>query len=107
MGPLIGVLSFLGAAIAWAFFSFQPQWANKRALSVFNWSVLGACAMICLAWYLNMHVMLKPEYVRKWRVAAILIGVLGIESVWLLLMFLLRNFWIFKPPRAGTKRDWF
>jgi hypothetical protein len=106
MGPLIGLLIFVGAAVAWAFFTFQPEYANKRALSVFNWSVIGAGAMICIAWYFNMHVFLDPKNMgesaaRKFRMAFALIGSLGIESIWLLLMFVLRNFWIFKPPRPG------
>lgn len=99
MGPLIGLLCFIGAGIAWAFFAFQPEYANKRALSVFNWSVMGAGAMICLAWILNMKMVLGGEQYAKYKTAFQLIGVLGIECVWLTLMLLIRNFWIFKPPR--------
>ena len=99
MSQLIGVLVFIGAAVAWAFFAFQPEYANKKALSVFNWSVLGAGAMICVAWVFNMKVILSDEVLRKWKTPFEIIGALGIEAVWLAVMFLLRNFWIFKPPR--------
>lgn len=102
MGPLIGLLIFLGAAIAWSFFTFQPEYANKRALSVFNWSVLGAGALICIALMVNIKVFLvniSPDAAAKYKVAFELAGALGVEIVWLTLMFLIRNFWLFKPPR--------
>lgn len=106
MGPFIALMFFIGAAVAWAFFAFQPEYANKRALSVFNWSVIAAGGMICLAWYFNMQSLLGAEAYSKYRIAFALIGSLGIESVWLLVMFVLRNFWIFKPPRPG-RGGWF
>jgi hypothetical protein len=106
MGPLIGLLCFIGAGIAWMFFSFQPEYANKRALSVFNWTVLGVCAMMCLAWAFNMKLVLKGEDFVKFKLAFMFIGMLGIECVWLTLMFLIRNFWIFKPPRPGGRGGW-
>lgn len=102
MGPLIGLLVFLGAAVAWAFFAFQPEYANKRALSVFNWSVLAAGAMICAAWIFNMKVLLSEDILKKWKTPFEIVGALGIEVIWLTLMFLIRNFWLFKPPRRPT-----
>jgi hypothetical protein len=105
MGSVVGVLIFLGAAVAWAFFAFQPEFANKQQLKAFNWSVVGACAMICLAWVLNMSVLLSAEQLEKFRLPFALMGALGIEIVFLAVMFLLRNFWIFKPPKRPG--DWF
>jgi hypothetical protein len=102
MGPLIGLLIFIGAAIAWCFFTFQPEYANKKALSVFNWSVLGACAMMCMTFmfYIKGYLSaISSETAGKYKLAFELIGALGIESVWLLVMLLIRNFWLFKPPR--------
>ncbi len=100
MGPLVGVMCFLGAAIAWAFFAFQPEYANKRALSVFNWSVLGAGSMIVLALMFNIDMFLNmiPD-AGKYKIGFEFAGALGVEVIWLSIMFLLRNFWIFKPPR--------
>ena len=105
MGSLIGLLLFIGAAVAWAFFAFQPEWANKKALSVFNWSVLGAGAMIALALVLNIKVflgMISADTAAKFKVTFEIIGALGVETIWLALMFLIRNFWLFKPPRRPT-----
>jgi len=99
MGAVIGVLVFLGAAVAWAFFAFQPEYANKQQLKAFNWSVIGACAMICFAYILNMSVLLSAETLRTFRIPFALGGALGIEIIFLGVMFLLRNFWIFKPPK--------
>ncbi|MBI1214784.1 MAG: hypothetical protein GC185_03070 [Alphaproteobacteria bacterium] len=99
MGSLVGVLFFVGGAVLWAFFAFQPEYANKKQLRAFNWSVIGALAMIILAWAANMAVLLSPEQLQKFRTPFLLIGSLGIESIFLAVMFVLRNFWIFKPPK--------
>jgi hypothetical protein len=102
MGPLVGVLCFLGAAVAWSFFTFQPEYANKKALSVFNWSVMGAGAMIVIAFMLKIDVFLSgapPEEAKKYKVAFEIAGALGVEICWLAIMFVIRNFWLFKPPR--------
>lgn len=99
MGPLVGVLFFLGGAVLWAFFAFPPEYSNKKQISAFNWSVVGACAMICLAFTANMAVLFSPEQLQKFRIPLTLIGVLGIEIIFLSVMFVLRNFWIFRPPR--------
>jgi hypothetical protein len=99
MGPLIALLIFLGMVVAWAFFAFQPEYANKRALTVFNWTIVGACGMMCLAWAFNVKHVLKSEDYAKFSGAFAIIGALGIECVWMTVMFLIRNFWLFKPPR--------
>lgn len=107
MGALIAVLCFIGAAVAWAFFAWPPDWADEKQVRVFNWSVVAACGMICLAWVFNMSVLFDYDYIEKFRWPFAIIGALGIEIIFLGIMFLLRNFWVFKPPRAGGKRGWF
>lgn len=99
MGPLVALLICIGVFVAWAFFSFQPEWANKRALSIFNWSVLAACLMVSAAAAFNVKVIFGPAAYEKWRMPLIAIAGLGVEITFLTVMFLLRNFWIFKPPR--------
>jgi hypothetical protein len=101
MAPLIALLILIGLAVLWAFFAFIPQWVNARAVTVFNWSALFACAMICASWVFYMNVLLSPETLEKYRVALATVGALLIEIVFLGIMFLLRNFWIFKAPKRG------
>lgn len=99
MGPLVALLICVGVFVAWAFFSFQPEWANKRALSIFNWTVLLACLMISVAAGFNVKVIFGQAAFEKYRLPLIAVTSLGIEIGFLTIMFLLRNFWIFKPPR--------
>jgi len=105
MGVVVAVLAFIGGSVLWAFFAWQPPYANKKQLSVFNWSVIGACAMVCLSYVFNMEVLLQADDLEKYRVPFAIGGSLGIESVFLGVIFVLRNFWVFKPPRQG-RRDW-
>lgn len=107
MGTIIFVLGFIGLAVLWAFFAWPPEWANEKQVRVFNWSVVAACAMICMAWMLNISVIFDGEYIEKFRWPFAILSALGIEIVFLGIMFLLRNFWVFKPPRPGGKRGWF
>lgn len=99
MGPLVALLICLGVFVAWAFFSFQPEWANKRALSIFNWTVMLACLMISTAAGFNVKAIFGQVAFEKYRLPLIAVASLGIEITFLTVMFLLRNFWIFKPPR--------
>lgn len=101
MGALIALLFMIGVAVLWAFFAFAPAWVNQRALSVFNWSVVGACVMICLSWVLYMDVLLDQDMMDKFKWPVAISGALVIEIFFFALMFLLRNFWIFKPPKRG------
>lgn len=99
MGAVVALLAILGLIVGWAFFAFQPQYANKQQLSVFNWTVIGACTMLCLAWLFNVGQALDTEVYDKYRAVFAIGGALGIEIVFLTACFLMRNFWIFKPPR--------
>ncbi len=103
MGPLVALLGFVGAIIAWAYFAWQPPYANKKQLSVFNWSVMAAMVMICISWIANMSVWLSDDSVEKFRVSFAAGGAIGIEIVFLSFMFVVRNYWIFKPPRQGRR----
>ncbi|MDE1151985.1 MAG: hypothetical protein PW788_05540 [Micavibrio sp.] len=103
MGPLILLLLAIGAVVAWAYFSWQPPYANKKQLSVFNWSVICAMLMICLSFTANMNVLFSDEVVEKYKWPFAIAGSLGIEICFLAVMFLARNFWIFKPPKQGGK----
>ncbi|MDF3023265.1 MAG: hypothetical protein K0R10_626 [Alphaproteobacteria bacterium] len=107
MGPLIALMFFIGAAVAWAFFAWKPQYANEKQVSVFNWSAIGACAMICASWVLNMSVVLDAESIEKFRWPFAIIGALGIEALFLIVMFVVRNYWIFKPPSRPGGGRWF
>lgn len=106
MGALIGLLFLIGCAVLWCFFAFVPPWVNERALSIFNWSVIAACVMICASWVMYMDVLVAAsgqgsDEKFRWPLAAV--GALLIEICFLALMFLLRNFWVFKPPRMRSR----
>ena len=103
MGALIGLLAMIGAVVLWCFFAFVPKWVNERALMVFNWSVVGTCVMICASWVMYMSVLLDQETLEKFRWPLAVCGALLIEIGFLGLMLLLRNFWIFKPPRTRSR----
>lgn len=100
LGPLIAVLFILGAGAAWLFFAFPPPFANKKQVGVFNMTVLGVTALLCLAWAFNIKVALKGTPDEEFTTQVVLAGCLAIEFVFVGICFLLRNFWIFKQRRG-------
>jgi multisubunit Na+/H+ antiporter MnhB subunit len=101
-GPIIALLALFGLVVLLCFFIFVPENANKRQVSVYNWTVLGVLVMICLPFVFYIDSFLPPsrkEYLRDFAI----IGCLGIEIVWLAIAFLLRNFWVFR----GKKYNYF
>lgn len=101
MGALVALLILIGLAVLWAFFNFPPAWANERAVSVFNWSVIGACVMVIGSWVMYMGMLLPQEVLEKFGWMLTVAGALSIEIVFLFVMFILRNFWIFRAKRPG------
>lgn len=99
MGPLIALLGLAGLFLLWAFFMFPPEHAKPYQLGVFNWSCVAVCAMICGAWVLNVRAMLSSPVNEKYIPLFAYGGGFAIEIVLIGILFLLRNFWIFKPPR--------
>jgi hypothetical protein len=104
MGTLIALLGLVGGMVLWAFFTFPPAYANKRAVNIFNWASVALCSMLCLIWVLNVNMMFTSPAIEKYRTFFLWGGGLCIESVFLLIFFLLRNFWIFKPKHPGGRR---
>lgn len=101
-GPIIALLALFGIGVLWCFFIFVPRYANKKLISVYNWTVLGILIMICLPFVFYIDSFLPPsrkEYLRDFAI----IGCLAIEIVWLGIAFLLRNFWVFR----GAKNNYF
>jgi hypothetical protein len=106
MGAVVVLLGIIGFMVLWAYLKFPPPYAKKKLVSVFDMMVLGVCAFICLMWILNVRGEYADTDTEWWQALAVL-GALGIEIVFLGLCFLLRNFWVFRPPRRPGKDGFF
>lgn len=101
MGQIVILLSMLGAGVLYAYLKFPPAYANKRQVQVFDMMVLGVCGFICLMWVLNIRSQLIGTSDEDWWQGLGFGGALGIEVVFLGVCFLLRNFYVFRPPSSG------
>lgn len=99
MGAIAAVFLIFGALALWVFFSFTPRHADPKQVSVFNWAVLGACALICIGWLMNIGTLLTNVNAEKYLAVFAIMGAVAIEVIFLAVCLVLRNFWIFKPPR--------
>jgi len=99
MGIIITVLAILGFAMLFAYIQFPPPYADKKLINTFNVMTIGVCAFICLMWALNVRSIWAVGVSEKWWKAIAIAGALGIETLFLGICFVLRNFWVFKPPR--------
>ncbi len=99
MGSIVIVLAIIGFLVLFAYLKFPPLYVDQKLVRVFNNMVMAVCAVLCLAWFLHIRTDWMGTVNDKWWLPVALIGALAIEIVFLGVFFLLRNFWIFKPPR--------
>ena len=107
MGALVLVLGIIGFLVLFAYLKFPPAYAKKNLVSAFNMMVMAVCALLCLTWILNIRTTMMGGVNDQWWEPIAIAGALAIESVFLLICFILRNFWVFKPPRHPGQRGWF
>jgi len=99
MGALVIVLAIIGSLVLFAYLKFPPPYADRKLVGVYDRMVIGVCAFLCLVWFFNARVnWMDPLNDKLWLPIA-LAGALAIEIGFLGVCFLLRNFWVFKPPR--------
>jgi hypothetical protein len=104
MGAIVVVLAIIGALVLFAYLKFPPAYADKKLVKVFDRMVMGVCGMLCLVWFINIRTTWMGTINDNWWQPIAIAGALGIEAVVLGICFLLRNFWIFKPPsRPGGR----
>ncbi len=104
MGALVAVMGIVGFLVLLAYINFPPPYAKKKLVSVFDTMVLGVCAFICLMWVLNIRGSLANTADEQYLLPLSVAGAVGIEILFLGVCFLLRNFWVFKPPsRPGGR----
>jgi len=96
MGTIVTVLAIVGALIFFTYLKFPPPYANKKLVKVYDMMVLAVCIGLCLAWIFDARVSWGGS---KWWQPVAIAGALAIEAVILGICFLLRNFWVFRPPR--------
>lgn len=108
--------SLLAVTSAAIFVIFQPRamGPQRRALSAYNWCVFGVTLLLCLTFTFLMHAnyaipedqffISRPEQRKLWMVLAGG-GSAAIATLFFFVGWLLRNFWIFRPPRI-SRRPW-
>ncbi len=99
MGTIVVVLAIIGVLVLFSYLKFPPAYADKKLVKVYDMMVLGVCAVLCLMWFLNIRANWMGGINDKWWEPVAIAGALAIETVFLGVCFLMRNFWVFKPPR--------
>src|SRR6266550_1769404 len=99
MGLVIVTLAVIGFLVLVVYLAFPPGYADPKLVGTYNMMVLGVCALFSLIWFLNARATWMGTEDDKWWFFLAISGSLAIEIVFLTLCFLLRNFWIFRPPR--------
>ena len=99
MGPIIVFLILMTALAVFAYFRWPPEYyKDKKAISVYNWSVMALACMVSIAWIFKTKATLAGTINDYWWKPLAFGGALGIVALILAVAFLARNFWIFKPP---------
>lgn len=99
MGTIIVALALIAAMVLYAYLKFPPLYADVKLVNVYNMMTLGVCLMLCVAWFFDIESSWKDSINDAYWLPVAIAGALVIEIGFLGICFLLRNFWIFKPPR--------
>ncbi len=99
MGAIIVVLAVIGFLVLFAYIKFPPEFAKPQLVSVYNKMVLAVCALLCLVTFFNIRASWMGTENEQWWLPVAVIAALGIEIAVLTICFVMRNFWVFKPPR--------
>lgn len=99
MGAVVIVMAIIGFLVLFAYLKFPPPYADKKLVSTYNAMTMAVCGVLCIAWFFNIRTNWMDTVNDKWWLPVALIGALCIETVFLGVFFLIRNFWLFKPPR--------
>jgi hypothetical protein len=107
MGAVVLLLAIIGFLVLLAYLKFPPSYANKKLVSTFDKMVLAVCTLMCVSWIFYMRGgLINTAEESLWEPLGVL-GALGIEIVFLSICFVLRNFWVFKPPRRPGRDGFF
>ncbi len=99
MGAVVVMLGIIGLGVLMAYLKFPPAYAKPTLVSTFNKMVMAVCALFCLLAVLNVRgAFVGGENEKLWIPVAIA-AALGVEIVVLAVCFVIRNFYVFRPPR--------
>jgi hypothetical protein len=99
MGAVIVVLAIIGFLVLFSYLKFPPPYANPKLVSVYNKMVMAVCVLLCGGVFLSIRAAWIGTDEEQWWLPVAVAGALATEISFLGLCFLMRNFWIFKPPR--------
>ena len=94
----IGVVVIMAALAIFAYHSFSPQFAEKKAVAGFNKATIIVVVGLTVLFYIKGKVML-PIGDDSLREIMSLVFAFIFELVFLAILFVTRNFWVFKPPK--------
>lgn len=91
----VAMVAFV-AVMVWAFFTFGPDFADKKTVSVFNYTILGVIGMLCIAVSFKAYVYLSGSDYDYFMPTFMFFLNMSVIAVGLLVGLVIRNFIIFK-----------
>lgn len=99
MASIVLGLAVIGFLVLFAYIKLPPSYADQRLVTIYNRMVLTVCSVLCLIFFLSIRAEWMGSINDKWWKPVAIIGTISFEIVFLGICFILRNFWVFKPPR--------
>jgi len=93
----IGVIIIMATLALLAYISFSPQYAEPKALAAFNKATIIVIVALTILFYLNGKTLLPLSSDLK-EIMSVIFAFL-FELVLVTILFVVRNFWLFKPPK--------
>ena len=92
------------AVVAWAFFRFSPDHAERKRVLVFNVASLIVALAIAAAWTVRTYLAMSPTVDSAWWPVISVLGALVVIPLVLALAAIVRHFLVFRRGAAGSRQ---
>ena len=96
---MIAMLILAGVMI-WSFFTFNPEYVDKKAVNAYNYSVVFIIFLVCCGFSVKAYAYLESSRYEEFLPVLLFLSNMMLIAIGLLAGFLIRNFFIFRSGRG-------
>ncbi len=90
----------LAGVMVWAFFTFNPEYVDKKTVNAYNYSVIFIIFLFCTGFSFKSYAYLEGSKYVDFLPVLLFLSNMMIVAVGLMVGFLVRNFFIFRSGRG-------
>lgn len=99
-GFVMVAMLILAGVMIWAFFTFNPEYVDKKTVNAYNYSVVFIILLFCLGFSFKSYAYLANSKYIEFLPILLFLSNMMIIAVGLMIGFVVRNFFIFRSGRG-------